>query len=247
MYFHFIQVVYALRGHLENESPSIADLTQLLLTSSACEYHLKYDWLLKSLRTLSSAYRKIAECIAQLIVTSPEYKHEKDTELMYHIFYHLWAHYIYFDELVQERRNSIADALELCLSCTNPSICIDGLEQERCNSIANILELRLSCTNPSISCKKKVNVWIGVKNPRKQGSHGQYGAHLGPVGPRWAPCWPGELSYQGLLMYFFPCHSSPWRILCMKHSWKQMVSYNDGVMFDAIFLCLYLCPTIMIL
>ena len=26
------------------------------------------------------------------------------------------------DELVQERHNSIANALELCLSCTNPSI-----------------------------------------------------------------------------------------------------------------------------
>ena len=27
---------------------------------------------------------------------------------------------------------------------------IDGLVQERCNSIANALEVRLSCTNPSI-------------------------------------------------------------------------------------------------
>ena len=31
---------------------------------------------------------------------------------------------IYFDGLVQERRNAIANALELRLSCTNPSICI---------------------------------------------------------------------------------------------------------------------------
>ena len=29
----------------------------------------------------------------------------------------------YFDGLVQERRNSIALVMELCLSCTNPSIC----------------------------------------------------------------------------------------------------------------------------
>ena len=28
---------------------------------------------------------------------------------------------------------------------------IDGLVQEKCNSIANALELHLSCTNPSIS------------------------------------------------------------------------------------------------
>ena len=28
-----------------------------------------------------------------------------------------------------------------------------------------------------------------------------HGAHLGPVGPRWAPCWPHELWYQGYLVY----------------------------------------------
>ena len=33
----------------------------------------------------------------------------------------------HFDGLVQERRNSIANALELRLSCTNPSICVVSL------------------------------------------------------------------------------------------------------------------------
>ena len=33
----------------------------------------------------------------------------------------------YVDGLVQERRNSIANALELGLSCTNPSMYADGL------------------------------------------------------------------------------------------------------------------------
>ena len=28
--------------------------------------------------------------------------------------------------------------------------------------------------------------------PWYQGSWGQHGAHLGPTGPRWAPCWPHE-------------------------------------------------------
>ena len=56
---------------------------------------------------------------------------------------------------MQERRNSIANALELRLSYTNPLIeifCdyVDGLMQERRNSIANALELRLSYTNPLI-------------------------------------------------------------------------------------------------
>ena len=31
----------------------------------------------------------------------------------------------------------------------------------------------------------------------KQSSRGQHGAHLGPVGPRWAPYWPHEPCYQG--------------------------------------------------
>ena len=53
------------------------------------------------------------------------------------------------DELVQERRNSIANALELRLSCTVTWEEVDELVQERRNSIANALELRLSCTNLS--------------------------------------------------------------------------------------------------
>ena len=33
--------------------------------------------------------------------------------------------------------------------------------------------------------------------PRLRSSWGQHGTHLGPVGPRWAPCWPHELYNQG--------------------------------------------------
>ena len=38
---------------------------------------------------------------------------------------------------------------------------------------------------------------LWADNPRKQSSWGQHGAHLGPVGPRWAPYWPHEPCYQG--------------------------------------------------
>ena len=41
--------------------------------------------------------------------------------------------------------NVIADGAIVIATCD-----IDGLVQERSNSIANALELRLSCTNPSI-------------------------------------------------------------------------------------------------
>ena len=33
--------------------------------------------------------------------------------------------------------------------------------------------------------------------PWEQGSWGQHGAHLGPTGPMWAPCWPHEHCYLG--------------------------------------------------
>ena len=33
--------------------------------------------------------------------------------------------------------------------------------------------------------------------PKEQSSWGQHGSHMGPVGSRWAPCWPHEPCYQG--------------------------------------------------
>ena len=41
--------------------------------------------------------------------------------------------------------------LDLIFTCFLQLTIIDGLVHERCNSIANALELRLSCTNPSKS------------------------------------------------------------------------------------------------
>ena len=41
--------------------------------------------------------------------------------------------------------------------------------------------------------------------PCKQGSWGQLGAHPGPTGPRWAPCWPHEPCYLGTAL----CRNTP--------------------------------------
>ena len=35
---------------------------------------------------------------------------------------------------------------------------------------------------------------------REQGLWGKQGAHLGPAGPRWAPCWHHEPCYQGIVV-----------------------------------------------
>ena len=41
---------------------------------------------------------------------------------------------------------------------------VDGLVQERRNSIANALELRLSCTNSSICLYNDESAWYGNNN-----------------------------------------------------------------------------------
>ena len=86
--------------------------------------------------------------------------------------------------LVQERRDSSVLAMELRLSCTNPSIV-----QERRDSIANALELHLSCTNPSISSWPQC-----VNDLRWVQSGGRW-----QVGVGWLPTWciAGVLTAQG--------------------------------------------------
>ena len=55
----------------------------------------------------------------------------------------------------------------------------------------------------SLPCRQNGNFFVifiqmGLKTlPWKQGSWGQHGAHLGPTGPRWAPCWLHERCYLG--------------------------------------------------
>ena len=51
--------------------------------------------------------------------------------------------------MVLMKKILIMDIGLMSFNC-NPHLHNDGLVQERCNSIANALELRLSCTNPSI-------------------------------------------------------------------------------------------------
>ena len=49
----------------------------------------------------------------------------------------------HFDGLVQERHNSSALAMELCLSCTNPPICQIDTKIQQFEIIVSVLELFL--------------------------------------------------------------------------------------------------------
>ena len=44
---------------------------------------------------------------------------------------------------------------------------------------------------------------LRVSYLRKQSSWGQHAAQLGPVGPRWAPCWPHEPCFRGAFYALF--------------------------------------------
>ena len=46
-----------------------------------------------------------------------------------------------------------------------------------------------------------ITSWFRIKIPDRKGSWGQHGAHLGPVVPMWAPCWPHEPCYQVFYMH----------------------------------------------
>ena len=67
--------------------------------------------------------------------------------------------------------------------------------------------------------------------PRKQGSWGQHVAHLGPVGPRWAPCWPHEPCYQ--------CWSIPWPLMpqLLMSPGHQQLCYWQGFQLSLPYMC----------
>ena len=52
------------------------------------------------------------------------------------------------------------------------------------------------------------------KGPWSQGWWGILGSHLGPTGPRWAPCWPHELCYLGM--------SAMWLISAIEPRWGSL-------------------------
>ena len=75
------------------------------------------------------------------------------------------------------------------------------------------------------SCNHFDNEVMYRNNPRKQSSWGQHGAHLGPVGPRWAPCWPHEPCYQGCYSDYFPLLEAVLIVIVMWQSMWQILPF----------------------
>ena len=67
-------------------------------------------------------------------------------------------------------------------------------------------------------------------HPRQQGSWGQHGTHLGPFGPRGAPCWPHEPCYQGFSFTRLVCMlgdlsdvEGHWHLrCCINQTWRPI-------------------------
>ena len=85
----------------------------------------------------------------------------------------------------------------------------------------------------------------------QQGSWDQHVAHLGPTGPRWAPCWPHELCYLGLILR--------WHVACLMPRWwpdRDLQSdrwpntlrprQNDRWLGNVIFKCIFIIKRVMI-
>ena len=63
-------------------------------------------------------------------------------------------------------------------------------------------------------------------------SWGKHGAHLGPVGPRWAPCWPHEPCHQGC----FSSTSISWvyKVTVMKDQFTCTTANRDKIAFASL-------------
>ena len=78
-----------------------------------------------------------------------------------------------------------------------------NISQEICSTFALCFVLLsfVSCWFNQIPLNRHHRCWAVARlqpYPRYQSPWGQHVAHLGPVGPRWAPCWSHEPCYQGL-------------------------------------------------
>ena len=68
---------------------------------------------------------------------------------------------------------------------------------------------------PIMPLGPSLHIYI-MNQPWKQGSWDHHGAHLGPIGPRWAPWWTHEHCYMGK-------HNRPWWIIGGMHKENRII------------------------
>ena len=80
----------------------------------------------------------------------------------YQHMWHVWRPYQYINSLVQERCNSIANTLELRLSCTNPLIC--GPDYRHESTWPSLVLIMLTCFCLFATTRYNMRVWIFAPN-----------------------------------------------------------------------------------
>ena len=112
-----------------------------------------------------------------------------------------------FSVLLQTGLNTVY--IDLSMMSTSSVLLQTGLNHACGNGFLPILELLATLEDidvnqpdrdgntPLIFAAQAGQILWGL--PWEKGSWGQHGAHLGPTGPRWAPCWLHELCFLGIL------------------------------------------------
>ena len=82
-----------------------------------------------------------------------------------------------------------------------------------------------------------VRTWIShYSQAQIQGSWDQHWAHLGPTGPRWAPCWPHEACYLGelhedVITYQTAKIKVDFVYYCTTHLWLLLLKRTTEMIF----------------
>ena len=96
---------------------------------------------------------------------------------------------------------SLFQIIDCCIVSHKPLTGLSLTHFQLCDSKRNKNALKILSAKCCLLCSVYNMLWA---DPRYQGSCDQHGAHLGPVGPKWAPYWPHELCYQGCHAWLGP-------------------------------------------
>ena len=113
--------------------------------------------------------------------------------------------------------------LELsCLAVTNTCLILTRLLH-----MGNDREISFDVGHIDVPCTSWLTL-INFKPLQIAKLVGQHVSHLGPVGPRWDPCWPHKPCYQG----FFWNHSTIpcicWKIICFQKRRNKSIDPQIG-------------------
>ena len=127
-----------------------------------------------------------------------------------HVTYYVAMYSFYVDFVHTKHMSDV-----LCLR--NPGYCMASAKGLKCTDIqcGGLLQLHYNTFQ-----QNPINTHLTLALTGKIPNSKVHGAHLGPTGPRWAPCWPHKLCYFGygvsfMGSYWFMFCLSDWSAICI--------------------------------